>query len=85
MSSLLSAELSATCNALGSLDRKNGKYLLDQFTLESVKDLIRFLRRDDEDHEVRRHLGHTDVLSNDLVPILISHSDNQELFDVTLR
>nr|QCH40580.1 timeout [Chilo suppressalis] len=85
MSSLLSAELSATCNALGTFDKKTGKYLIDEFTLNTVKDLIRYLRRDGEDHEIRRHFGQTKVLQTDLIPLLINHWENSELFDVTLR
>ncbi|CAH0605836.1 unnamed protein product [Chrysodeixis includens] len=85
MTSLLSAELSATCNALGTYDKKNGKYLIDDFTLNTVKDLIRYLRRDGEDHEIRRHFGQTKVLQTDLLPMLVDHWENAELFDVTLR
>ncbi|XP_045534789.1 protein timeless homolog isoform X2 [Papilio machaon] len=85
MSSLLSAELSATCNALGTLNKKTGKYMIDDFTLNTVKDLIRYLRRDGEDHEIRRHFGQTKVLQTDLLPMLIDHWENSELFDVTLR
>lgn len=85
MSSLLSAELSATCNALGTFDKKTGKYLIDEFTINTVKDLIRYLRRDGEDHEIRRHLGQTKVLQTDLLRMLIDHWENAELFDVTLR
>ncbi|CAB3239308.1 unnamed protein product [Arctia plantaginis] len=85
MSSLLSAELSATCNALGTFDKKSGKYLIDDYTLNTVKDLIRYLRRDGEDHEIRRHFGQTKVLQTDLLPMLVDHWENAELFDVTLR
>ncbi|XP_047528915.1 protein timeless homolog [Vanessa atalanta] len=85
MSSLLSAELSATCNALGTLNKKTGKYLIDDFTLNTVKDLIRYLRRDGEDHEIRRHFGQTKVLQTDLLPMLVDHWEKEELFDVTLR
>ncbi|KAG6441528.1 hypothetical protein O3G_MSEX001806 [Manduca sexta] len=85
MTSLLSAELSATCNALGTFDKKSGKYLIDEYTLNTVKDLIRYLRRDGEDHEIRRHLGQTKVLQTDLLPMLADHGENSELFDVTLR
>nr|XP_021188135.2 protein timeless homolog isoform X2 [Helicoverpa armigera] len=85
MTSLLSAELAATCNALGTYDKKTGKYLIDDFTLNTVKDLIRYLRRDGEDHEIRRHFGQTKVLQSDLLPMLIDHWENTELFDVTLR
>ncbi|KAJ2951910.1 hypothetical protein O0L34_g4163 [Tuta absoluta] len=85
MTSLLSAELSATCSALGTYDKKTGKYLIDEYTLNTVKDLIRYLRRDGEDHEIRRHFGQTKVLQTDLIPMLIDHWENEELFDVTLR
>ncbi|VVC99333.1 unnamed protein product [Leptidea sinapis] len=85
MSSLLSAELSATCNALGTLNKKSGKYMIDEFSLNTVKDLIRYLRRDGEEHEIRRHLGQTKVLQSDLIPMLVDHWENSELFDVTLR
>ncbi|CAK1598882.1 unnamed protein product [Parnassius mnemosyne] len=85
MSSLLSAELSATCNALGTFNKKTGKYMIDEFTLNTVKDLIRYLRRDGEDHEIRRHFGQTKVLQTDLLPMIIDHWENTELFDVTLR
>ncbi|XP_045765295.1 protein timeless homolog isoform X2 [Maniola jurtina] len=85
MSSILSAELSATCNALGTFNKKTGKYLIDDFTLNTVKDLIRYLRRDGEDHEIRRHFGQTKVLQTDLLPMLIDHWEKDELFDVTLR
>ncbi|XP_013190355.1 protein timeless homolog isoform X2 [Amyelois transitella] len=85
MSSLLSAELSATCNALGTFDKRTGKYLIDEYTLNTVKDLVRYLRRDGEDHEIRRHFGQTKVLQTDLLPMLIDHWENTELFDVTLR
>lgn len=85
MSSLLSAELSATCNALGTFDKRSGKYLIDEFSLNTVKDLIRYLRRDGEGHEIRRHFGETKVLQTDLLPMLVDHWEINELFDVTLR
>lgn len=85
MSTLLSAELAATCSALGAYDKKTGKYLVDTFTIDAVKDLIRYLRRDGEDHEIRRNLGQTKVLQTDLIHILLNHWEQAELFDVILR
>lgn len=83
--SLLSAELTATCNALGYYDEKSNKYHADPNALETVKDLIRYLRRDDETHEVRRQLGETKVLQTDLLPLLKSYWEETDLFDVLLR
>lgn len=85
MSSLLSADLAAACNALGYFDVKSNKYYADSNTLETVKDLIRYLRRDDESHDIRRQLGETKVLQTDLLPLLKSYWEETDLFDVLLR
>lgn len=83
--SSISAELAAACNALGYFDEKTGKYYADENTLETVKDLIRYLRRDDETHDIRRRLGETKVLQTDLLPLLKSYWEENDLFDVILR
>lgn len=85
MSSLLSADLAAACNALGYFDAKSNKYYADANTLETVKDLIRYLRRDDESHDIRRQLGESKVLQTDLLPLLKSYWEESDLFDVLLR
>lgn len=82
---MLSAELAATCSALGYFDAKTNKYYADENTLETVKDLIRCLRRDDENFDIRRQLGETKVLETDLLPLLKSYWEGTELFDVVLR
>ncbi|KAF0292415.1 Protein timeless [Amphibalanus amphitrite] len=82
---MLMADLSATCNSLGYLDDATGKYQREPECLECVKDLVRFLRRDDENHEIRRALGETKVVVKDLIPIIKHHSSDVELLDVTLR
>eukprot|EP00092_Neocalanus_flemingeri_P015916 GFUD01017233.1.p1 GENE.GFUD01017233.1~~GFUD01017233.1.p1 ORF type:complete len:1724 (+),score=585.73 GFUD01017233.1:81-5252(+) len=76
-------ELQATCSNLGVND--GTAYHPDPDCVECVKDLIRFLRRDDANHEVRRALGEMGVVKSDLVLILRDHSNHRELFDVTLR
>lgn len=50
-----------------------------------IKDLIRYLKRDDDTHTIRRFLGQTKLLQTDLVKILIHHVKNIELWDVLLR
>jgi timeless len=52
---------------------------------EAIRELIRFLRRDDETHEIRRHLGAARILQTDLVPILIQHHEDEEIQDLLLR
>ncbi|KAI5699073.1 hypothetical protein M8J75_015950 [Diaphorina citri] len=83
-SALISAEITATCNALGDAN-KSTKYILGPHCKESAKDLIKYLRRDDETHSIRRQLGDTNVVHTDLIPIIIHFSDNEELFDIILR
>lgn len=85
MSTLLTAELAATCNALGYFDASANKYYTDENILETLKDLIRYLRRDDENFDVRRQLGETKVLQTDLLPLLKTYWEEQDLFDVLLR
>lgn len=52
---------------------------------EVIKDFIKYLRRDDNDHNVRRYLGQCNVLTTDLVKVFVQHSDNEELWDLLLR
>nr|AUI80375.1 timeless 2 [Euphausia superba] len=80
---LLHAELQAACSALGYSD--GAKYYKEADCLETVKDLIRYLKKDDESHEIRRALGETRVLQTDLIHLLRECSNDDELFDVTLR
>ncbi|KAG1647994.1 Protein timeless [Nymphon striatum] len=81
--SVFCAELTATCNALGYLDNDN--YFKEPDCLITLKDMIRYLKHDGDDHEVRRHFGKTKVLSTDLIPILREYSDDKEILDVVLR
>ncbi|XP_043579591.1 protein timeless homolog [Bombus pyrosoma] len=83
MSDYLSTELAATCAALGYYD--GSKYHLDNYCLDVIKDLIKYLRRDDDSHTVRQFLGQTKVLQTDLIKIFVDHYDKLELWDVLLR
>ncbi|XP_020292361.1 protein timeless homolog isoform X2 [Pseudomyrmex gracilis] len=83
MTDYLSAELTATCAVLGYYD--GSKYYLDKNCLEVIKDLIRYLRRDDDTHTIRCFLGKTKLLQTDLVKILTHHVDKTELWDVLVR
>lgn len=47
--------------------------------------MIWVLRRDSDTHEYRRHIGHGKVLQTDLLPMLISQTDESDLSDVLLR
>lgn len=43
------------------------------------------LRRDGDTHEYRRHLGHGKVLQTDLIPMLMTGTEENEMSDVLLR
>ncbi|XP_073971907.1 circadian regulator timeout isoform X3 [Rhodnius prolixus] len=83
LSGLLSAELAATCNALGYFDGE--KYHLEPHCKETIKDLIRYLRRDEASYDIRRYLGNAKLLQTDLLPIAQCHHNDKELFDLVLR
>uniref|UniRef100_A0A2H8TU68 Protein timeless n=1 Tax=Melanaphis sacchari TaxID=742174 RepID=A0A2H8TU68_9HEMI len=80
---LVHAELTATCNSLGYAGPD--KYCIDPQCSEAVRDLIKFLRRDGDDHEIRRHLGAANIVETDLLPILVEYSNNLDLFDLIIR
>ncbi|QQP56773.1 Protein timeless -like protein [Caligus rogercresseyi] len=80
---LLSSELQATCSSLGTWD--GTKYLKEPDTLECIKDLLRFLKRDEGTHEIRRTLGSIGVFSSDIIHILREFPEDEELFDAGLR
>ncbi|KAM4882847.1 protein timeless homolog isoform 1-T2 [Thomomys bottae] len=80
---MMNCELLATCSALGYLE--GDTYHKEPDCLESVKDLIRYLRHEDETRDVRQQLGAAQILQSDLLPILIQHRQDKPLFDAVIR
>ncbi|XP_012588100.1 PREDICTED: protein timeless homolog isoform X2 [Condylura cristata] len=79
----MNCELLATCSALGYLE--GDTYHKEPDCLESVKDLIRYLRHEDETRDVRQQLGAAQILQSDLLPILTQHRRDKPLFDAVIR
>ena len=52
---------------------------------ETVKDLIRFLKREDDSCDIRRQLGHAQILQNDLLLIVKHYSQDRALFETVVR
>lgn len=50
-----------------------------------MKDLIRYLRHEDETRDVRQQLGAAQILQSDLLPILTQHHQDKPLFDAVIR
>ncbi|XP_040493066.1 protein timeless homolog isoform X1 [Ursus maritimus] len=80
---MMNCELLATCSALGYLE--GDTYHKEPDCLESVKDLIRYLRHEDDTRDVRQQLGAAQILQSDLLPILIQHRQDKPLFDAVIR
>ncbi|KAG7477422.1 hypothetical protein MATL_G00069500 [Megalops atlanticus] len=80
---MMNCELLATCSALGYLE--GDTYHREPDCLESVKDLIRYLRHEDDTRDIRQQLGAGQILQNDLLPIITQHSQDKPLFDACIR
>lgn len=79
-------ELQATLNALGYLE--DGEYYKSKDCLNATKDLVRYLRRDDPNEKtIRLELLKSDIISNDLIPLIkvLKPKKDAELFDLVLR
>ncbi|GFN94793.1 protein timeless homolog [Plakobranchus ocellatus] len=79
----MEVELQATCSALGYLE--GSEYVKEPDCLETVKDLIRFLRRDTDVCDIRRQLGNAQILQNDLIPMVKAYHDDKDLFDTVVK
>ncbi|CAK6955724.1 protein timeless homolog [Scomber scombrus] len=79
----MNCELLATCSALGYLE--GDTYHKEADCVESVKDLIRYLRHEDDTRDVRQQLGSGQIVQNDLLPIITQHRQDKVLFDCCIR
>ncbi|XP_022107896.1 protein timeless homolog [Acanthaster planci] len=81
--SAMNVELLSACSALGCLE--GSTYQKEPDCLETLKDLIRFLRREDETCDIRRQLGNAQILQNDLLYITKQYHKDTELFETCIR
>ncbi|KAK7915372.1 hypothetical protein WMY93_011133 [Mugilogobius chulae] len=79
----MDCELLATCSALGYLE--GDVYHKESDCLESIKDLIRYLRHEDDTRDVRQQLGESQIIQNDLLPIIVQHGQDKALYDACIR
>ncbi|XP_039603256.1 protein timeless homolog isoform X1 [Polypterus senegalus] len=80
---MMNCELLATCSALGYLE--GDTYHREPDCLESVKDLIRYLRHEDDARDIRQQLGAGQIVQNDLLPLITQHHEEKGLFDACIR
>ncbi|XP_077460077.1 protein timeless homolog [Stigmatopora argus] len=79
----MNCELLATCSALGYLEGET--YHKESDCFESVKDLIKYLRYEDDTRDVRQQLGEGHIVEHDLLPIIIQHGNDKALLDACIR
>jgi len=79
----MNTELVCIMASLGYYDGED--YFKGVDCLASLKDLARFLRREDESCNIRRQMGNAQLLQKDLLPILMHVTDDEELTDITIR
>ncbi|XP_003739198.1 protein timeless homolog [Galendromus occidentalis] len=82
-SSLILSDLQAACNALGGWE--DAAYVKEADCVESLKDLFRAIRRDDESFAVRRALGQINVIRTDLIPLVRFYHEDEEIFDIATK
>ncbi|TMS39159.1 hypothetical protein L596_005729 [Steinernema carpocapsae] len=79
----MAAIVQSTIGALGYKDNR-GVYHREPDCYESVRDLITFLRNDNQ-KTYRKICGTQNIVKTDLVPIMTDKSTPENLFDVALR
>ncbi|CAG0919651.1 unnamed protein product [Notodromas monacha] len=80
----LSLDLQAASFSLGFLDEEEGYYREPDCT-ESVRDIVRCLRRDDDFRTLRREILSSRLIQTDLIPLLKYHSSDKELSGLVIR
>ncbi|KFM70511.1 Protein timeless-like protein, partial [Stegodyphus mimosarum] len=80
---LAEADILATCNALGV--EINGVYEKGSDSVECLKDLLRYLRKDDDNFSILRYLGSLHLLQTDLLPLIKRYNRDSEIFNFALR
>uniref|UniRef100_A0A803MKW7 Timeless N-terminal domain-containing protein n=1 Tax=Chenopodium quinoa TaxID=63459 RepID=A0A803MKW7_CHEQI len=74
--------LSVICGGLGSIEEDEGSvyYSRDDYCLDNLKDLLRFLRRDDPTtRDVFKQVCKWDIVSKNLIPIIEHCQDDRNL------
>ncbi|KAK5982743.1 TIMELESS domain-containing protein, partial [Trichostrongylus colubriformis] len=75
--------IQGTISALGYLE--DGVYYQEPDCYETIRDLIRFLRTDNNVLLARKLCGEHNIIENDLIPIIKSENLKDNMFDIVLR
>ncbi|TPP60439.1 Protein timeless [Fasciola gigantica] len=77
------ADIQACCACLGF--REGPVYKIDSDAEASVRSLLRYLRNEGSDCDVRLELGRLRIVSSDLIPLLRSCGENKTLMELVIR
>ncbi|RCN52743.1 hypothetical protein ANCCAN_01119 [Ancylostoma caninum] len=75
--------IQGTISALGYLE--DGVYYQEPDCYETIRDLIRFLRNDNNVLLARKICGERNIIENDLIPIIKTENLKDKMFDIALR
>ncbi|PAA84069.1 hypothetical protein BOX15_Mlig001836g2 [Macrostomum lignano] len=78
------ADLHVFCNSLGFPD-ESGVYIREPDCAETLRDILRCLRREDDTCDMRRELARLRLLQRDLLPLVKRYADETDVLDRTLR
>jgi len=82
-------ELTVVCNSIGKLDENDGTYMKDRDCKPCLREMLRFLNADSNEHPARSTLGALNVIKSDLIPIIVQYCDyvdgDPDLFTIVLR
>ncbi|KAK4474521.1 hypothetical protein MN116_001668 [Schistosoma mekongi] len=81
--SLRYADIQACCSCLGF--REGDTYKIDSDAEVSIRTLLRYLRNETAECDIRRELGQLRIVSSDLIPLLRCSSANTTLFELVIR
>ncbi|CAH8641113.1 unnamed protein product [Schistosoma intercalatum] len=77
------ADIQACCSCLGF--REGDTYKIDTDAEVSIRTLLRYLRNETAECDIRRELGQLRIVSSDLIPLLRCCSGNKILFELVIR
>lgn len=82
-------DLTAICNSLGKMDENDGTYMKDRDCKSCLKEMLRYLNADSDEHTARVTLGSFNIIKSDLIPLMVQYCDFNEgdpdMFTTILR
>lgn len=82
-------DLHAVCNSLGKIDENDGTYMKDRDCKSCLREMLRYLTADSDEHVARITFGALNIIKSDLIPLIVQYCDFNEgdpdMFTTILR